>query len=1074
MIPSHQLDFTGIWTIGDMANGTSVTLTITSIAKQNGTFTNHANVTCNDTEWNYDNNYDNATVVVVSFPINKTEDVNVTYYNGNVTYNLTVSNIGDYTYTYNITVVDTLPEGFEFIRTIGVYNATVVSNATVDGNNVTWVITNIDPNTTAVISIVVRAHALYTQYNNETVILRNGTNMTVGIPITVVPMVDVSVVKTVDNSSHFVDDDVIWTIVVSNAANGTNATNVVLNDTFPPAGFELVGFTASEGTTYDMTTGIWTIGFMANGTSVTLTINSTAKANGTFTNHANVTCNETEWNVYNNYDNATVVVVDFPTKKTASVNETYYNSNITFNLTVSNIGDYTYTQNITVVDTLPEGFYYVRTIGVYNATVVSNATINGNNVTWVITNIDPNTTAIIEIEVRAHVLYTQYNNETVILPKGTNMTVSVPVTVVPIVDVSVVKTVDNSSHFIDDTVVWTIVVSNAANGTNATNVVLRDTFPPAGFILVGYNATEGTTYDMASGVWTIGDMANGTSVTLTITSIAKAEGTFTNHANVNCTEHEWNYLNNYDNATVVVFDIPDINKTVNNTTPFYKEYVLYNITIINVGDVTYIETLTVEDSLPVGLEYIETVSITGAGIVQNATVDQTGQVVTWKITNITVDVPAIITVKARANVLGNLTNNATVIGPNGTNKTVNCTIDVQPLCDLAIFKSVNATSVYLNEFVEWTITVINYGPNTAKDVVVKDNVPVGLKVIRATPSVGTFNKNTGIWSIGDVENNTSVFLVLVTQAVKEGSIINVVVVNTTTNETNYTNNKANNTTVVKPICDVEITKVVNFEKVYIGENVIWTIKVKNNGPSTAKNVKVSDQLPKGLKVLGAKVTKGSFNMNTYEWTVGSLASGASATLKLTTKVVREGIITNPVSVNTTTKEHDYTNNKANDTTEAIPIVDLALNKYADKSVYHKGEEMHWTITVINYGPSTATGVVVNDVLPSGVKFIRFVASKGSYDASTGKWDIGELAKGESATIEIYCNVTAEVGTITNFASVTCNETDSNPDNNNDSATITVVNDQPPGPPKMHPTGNPVVMVVLSLLAIVGVTLRRKL
>ena len=211
---------------------------------------------------------------------------------------------------------------------------------------------------------------------------------------------------------------------------------------------------------------------------------------------------------------------------------------------------------------------------------------------------------------------------------------------------------------------------------------------------------------------------------------------------------------------------------------------MYNITIINVGDVTYIETLTVEDSLPEGLEYIETVSITGADIVQNAIVDQTGQVVTWKITNITVDVPAIITVKARANVLGNLTNNATVIGPNGTNKTVNCTIDVQPLCDLAIFKSVNATSVYLNEFVEWTITVINYGPNTAKDVVVKDNVPVGLKVIRATPSVGTFNKNTGIWSIGDVENNTSVFLVLVTQAVKEGSFINVVVVNTTTNETN--------------------------------------------------------------------------------------------------------------------------------------------------------------------------------------------------------------------------------------------------------------------------------------------------
>ncbi|WP_296786530.1 DUF11 domain-containing protein, partial [uncultured Methanobrevibacter sp.] len=108
-------------------------------------------------------------------------------------------------------------------------------------------------------------------------------------------------------------------------------------------------------------------------------------------------------------------------------------------------------------------------------------------------------------------------------------------------------------HFVDDTVVWTIVVSNAANGTNATNVVLKDTFPPAGFNIVGFTASEGTTYNIGTGVWTIGDMANGTSVTLTITSIAKQKGTFTNHANVNCTEHEWNYANNYDNATVVVY-----------------------------------------------------------------------------------------------------------------------------------------------------------------------------------------------------------------------------------------------------------------------------------------------------------------------------------------------------------------------------------------------------------------------------------------------------------------------------------------------------------------------------------------
>ena len=775
--------------------------------------------------------------------------------------------------------------------------------------------------------------------------------MNVSVPINVVPIVDLSVVKSVDRDEHVIDDLVVWTITVSNAANGTNATNVVLNDTFPAAGFNFVNYTATAGTVYNHATGIWTIGNMANGTSVTLVINTIAKQNGTFTNHANVTCNEDEWNYTNNYDNATVVVVDFPIVKTVNNATPYYNANVTYNLTVTNVGKYNYTQNITIVDTLPEGVYFIGVAGYYDLTVLDGPIQNGNTVTWVVTGIAPNTTGIISIDVWVHALNTLYNNETMILPNGTNKTVDVPIDVQPIVDVSVVKTVDNPVHFVDDTVVWTITVSNAANGTNATDVVLKDTFP-AGFTISSYKATAGT-YNVKTGVWNIGKMANGTSVTLTITSIAKVEGTFINHADVTCNETEWNYTNNYDNATVVVYDIPDINKTVNNTTPYIKEYVLYNITITNVGDVIYDKTLTVVDSLPEGLEYISTVSITGARVVKGAAVK--GQVVTWKITDIDPNVPAVITVKARPNVVGKLVNNATVIGPDGTNKTVNCTINV------------------------------------------------------------------------------------------------------------------------KPLCDVEIIKLVNLKKVYVGEDVIWTIKVTNKGPSTAKNVVVTDQLPKGLKLLGAKVTKGSFNMKSLEWTVGSLASGASATLKLTTKVLRDGIITNPVSVNTTTKESNYTNNKAKNTTRGIPVVDLELKKSADKEVYKKGEEMHWTITVINHGPSTATGVVVTDVLPSGVKFIRFVASKGSYDASTGKWDIGELAKGESATIEIYCNVTAESGVITNYASVTCNEHDSNPDNNKDNASITVVKDSnPPAPPKMHPTGNPIVMVLLSLLAIVGVSIRRKL
>ena len=439
--------------------------------------------------------------------------------------------------------------------------------------------------------------------------------------------------------------------------------------------------------------------------------------------------------------------------------------------------------------------------------------------------------------------------------------------------------------------------------------------------------------------------------------------------------------------------------------------------------------------------------------------------------------PVTLKLVTKALTLGNKTNivvvNTTTNETNKTNNEANNTTAVNPACDLAISKTVNATSVYINELVEWNITVTNIGLVPAMDVVVKDNLPQGLKVINATPSVGKFDMKTGIWSIGEVKNNTSVFLVLVTQVLSDGQKTNIVVVNTTTPETDYTNNVANNTTVVKPLCDLEISKIVNLKQVYVGENVVWTIKVTNNGPSAARNVKVVDQLPKGLKVLNAKVTKGKFNKNNCEWTISVLGNGESAILILSTKVVGEGIITNPVSVKTTTEETNYTNNKANDTTKAIAVADLELVKHSDKTVYLKGDKMHWTIVVINHGPCTAKDVVVSDLLPSGVKFIGYKASKGSYDVSTGMWDVGELAKGEEVSIEIYCIANVD-GVITNHAKVTSSVKDTNLTNNHDSATIRVmhVNHTEPVHPSYHPatlknTGNPLAYLIIAICILFG-------
>ena len=154
-----------------------------------------------------------------------------------------------------------------------------------------------------------------------------------------------------------------------------------------------------------------------------------------------------------------------------------------------------------------------------------------------------------------------------------------------------------------------------------------------------------------------------------------------------------------------------------------------------------------------------------------------------------------------------------------------------------------------------------------------------------------------------------------------------------------------------------------------------------------------------------------------------------------------------------------------------PKADLRITKTGSPDVVAPGDNITYTITVTNGGPYSATGVVVTDILPSGVTFTSATPSQGNVTESGGTvtWDVGTLIKGSSATLKIVvtvnppsanglmlsnkvntecaqCNVPIIVpicaqckdgAVLTNKASVKANETDSNPWNNVAYASTTV-------------------------------------
>lgn len=120
-------------------------------------------------------------------------------------------------------------------------------------------------------------------------------------------------------------------------------------------------------------------------------------------------------------------------------------------------------------------------------------------------------------------------------------------------------------------------------------------------------------------------------------------------------------------------------------------------------------------------------------------------------------------------------------------------------------------------------------------------------------------------------------------------------------------------------------------------------------------------------------------------------------------------------------------------TQAGPFANLSLAKAVSTTAPATGSNVTYTLTVANAAGSTssASGIVVRDVLPSGVSFVS-ASGTGTYNSSTGDWSVGTLAPGQNASLTITVTVTANSGvTVTNTAEVTASSVgDSNSTPNN--------------------------------------------
>jgi uncharacterized repeat protein (TIGR01451 family) len=156
---------------------------------------------------------------------------------------------------------------------------------------------------------------------------------------------DLSVTKTAFPDPVVIGSNLTYTLTVANGGPST-ATGVILSDTLP-GNVTYVSATPNQGTCSGTSTVICTLGSLANGASVVVTIAVTPISAGTLSNTATISGNETDPNTANNSVTTTTTVINTYTLTLTTAG--------TGSGTTSGAGTYNYNQTATVIATANTG-----------------------------------------------------------------------------------------------------------------------------------------------------------------------------------------------------------------------------------------------------------------------------------------------------------------------------------------------------------------------------------------------------------------------------------------------------------------------------------------------------------------------------------------------------------------------------------------------------------------------------------------------------------------------------------------------------------------------------------------------
>ncbi|MDA0659180.1 MAG: hypothetical protein O3C60_10090 [Planctomycetota bacterium] len=264
------------------------------------------------------------------------------------------------------------------------------------------------------------------------------------------------------------------------------------------------------------------------------------------------------------------------------------------------------------------------------------------------------------------------------------------------------------------------------------------------------------------------------------------------------------------------------------------------------------------------------------------------------------------------------------------------------------------------------LRIRNTGQVAAQNVVVRDQVPRGAKLVKTSPEAERETSGALLWHLGTLPPGKESIIEMHVEPIDEGRIGSVASVT-------FEANATGSTLVTKPNLTIEHT---GPQQVMVGDLVRFAIQISNPGTGTAERVMLQEDVPPGLAhSAGQKL----------EYEVGSIRPGETRHLELTLKAAAAGPVDNVITA------------RANGSLQVqhmtqVEVIAPGLRTRIEGPVRRfLNRNATYTVMLENPGTAAANNVDMTVQLPEGLQFVN-TNNAGHYDSSRHaiRWNLATL------------------------------------------------------------------------------------